>query len=89
MHTLYFGGGGMTGKNLISDLQLPTSEILLLKAVHEPVRVQGRDPALEVRIAATDIAQSICTRLFIKSRWTPLYSFTKGVFSGFPILYSS
>ena len=89
MHTLSYGGGGITGKNPISDLQVSKSEIFVLKTVHEPIRVQGGDPSLEVRIAAADFTRSICKRLFIKSRLTPLYFFTKCVFSGFPILYSS
>ena len=66
-----------------------TSEIFVLRTVHEPVRVHGGDPSLEVRVAATDIAQSIYKHLSIKSQRTPLNSFTKGAFSGFPILYSS
>ena len=89
MHTSFFGGWGITGKNSVSDFQVPTSETFVLRTVHEPMRVQGGDPSLEVRVAATDIAQSICKHLSIKSRWTPLCSFTQGVFSGFPILYSS
>ena len=78
-----------TGKNPVSDLQVPTSEIFVLKTVREPIRVHGGDPYLEVRVAATDIAQSIYKHLSIKSQRTPLNSFTKGAFSGFPILYSS
>ena len=89
LHTLSFGGGGITGKNLVSDLQVSTSGIFVLKTVHEWIRVQGGDPSLEVWIAATDFARSIFKCLFIKSQWTPLYSFTKCIFSGFPILYSS
>ena len=46
MHTLSFGGGGITGKNPISDLQVPTSEIFVLKTIHEPVRVQEGGPSL-------------------------------------------
>ena len=88
-HTSSFGGWVITGKNPVSDLQVPTSEFFMLKTVHEPIRVQGGDPSLVARIAATDIAQSICKRLSIKSRWRPLYSFTKGISSGFPILYFS
>ena len=56
MYTLSFGGWGITGKNPVSDLQVPTTEIFVLK------RVQGGDPSLKVRAAATDIAQSICKR---------------------------
>ena len=58
----------ITGKNPVSDLQVPTSEIFMLKTVHEPIRLQRGDPSLVARIAATDIAQSTCKRLSIKSR---------------------
>ena len=49
-------------------MQVPTSEIFVLKTVHEPIRVHGGDPSLEVRVATTGIAQSICKDLSIKSR---------------------
>ena len=68
LHTLSFGGGGITGKNPVSGLQVSTSGIFVLKTVHERIRVQGGDPSLEVRIAATDFARSIFKRLFIKSQ---------------------
>ena len=72
------------------DLQVPTSKIFVLKTVHEPIRVQGEDPSLVVRVATKNVEQSICKHLSTKSRWTPLYYFTKGVFSGCgcPILHS-
>ena len=89
MYTLSFGGSEITGTNPVSEFQVPTSGIFVLQTVHKPIRVQGGDPSLEVRVAATDIAQSICKRLSIKSQWKPLYSFTKGFFNGFLILYSS
>ena len=46
MHTLSLGGGGITCKNPVSEMQVPASEIFVLKTVHEPVRVQGGDSSL-------------------------------------------
>ena len=51
MLALSFGGGRITGKNPVSDSQVPASEIFVFKTVHKPVRVQRGDPSLEVRIA--------------------------------------
>ena len=86
---IIFWRSRIIGENPVSDFQVSSIRIFVLKTVHEPIRVQRGDPSLEVRVAATNIAQSICKRLSVKSRLTPLFSITKGVFGGFLILYSS